>query len=338
MEINSFEPENVPKSEIGKFTKEYSPWARENLAKEIRELRNTTLVNPENETKIKELRDNFYKRFQDQKIDFEESLSERDVRSIAEREGVIFVHTIPTSGIHRRNTSDNNEKVDLDNLDPSDIIEKIIQENPDLSCSSVSFTKKIFDVEKEKSGTMYPFGLVMGSGTILSTYRFDAGTITEKGRAHKKSKYDPEVSDTSIQPNISEKISNVIDRKFDRYKNPETGFYDGFLNRDTGKIETKEIELNEDYRGSSTPGYYDEFVISNPRIDGLYIDLDKLMKMENYKAKEGIYDLLHQYKNVPIYVKEDGEVLVYTYDDDGILRSVTDVDLFTKLRKMTEAM
>lgn len=335
MESDSFETGGVNKSEIGKFTKEYSPWARDNLANEIRELRNTSFSNPENENKIKELRENFYKRFKEQKVNFEESLNDRDIRNIAEKEGIIFVHTIPTPGINRRNTSENNEKVDLNELDSTDLIEKIKQEKPDLSCSSVYFTKKMFDVEKDKSGTMYPFGLVMGSGTVLSTYRYDAGTITEKDRAHKKSKYDPEVSDTSIQPNISEKINNVVSRKFDRYKNPETGFYDGFLNRDTGEIETGEIEQNEDYLGSSTPGHYDEFVISKPGIDGLYVDLDKLRAMENYRAKEGVAELLREYKNVPIYVKEAGEMLVYTYDNDGILRAVDDIDLFTRLKQLS---
>ena len=88
--------------------------------------------------------------------------------------------------------------------------------------------------------------------------------------AHKKSKYDPDTQETCIQTDIQERMHQILTRGGDNFFNVATGWYDGFINPLTGKMETGDRttrEYNRDYyNGSSMPGNFDEFIISQPKM------------------------------------------------------------------------
>lgn len=334
--------EGAEKQEIRQFTKEYSPWARKKLADLIKIARlSDRLKNPdieEKNKKIAKLQEDFYQRFQKQKEEFESSLESREVSNIAKKYGVIFVHTIPTKNINRWNTYMNNQEINVHELSTEDLIKKIEERSPDLSCSSVSFKRRYSpnDVDK-KVGTMYPFGVVLKKGTILSAYRYDAGSLTEKGVAHKKSKYDPKTQDTSIQPEGAEKIDEVLNRKYDRYLNPESGYYDGYINQKTGEISSQKPKGTEGYRGEMTGIDFDEFIISKPVIDGLFIDLDNPTLADSWyrgERLEPINNLVQKFPNTPVYIKQDNEIKIYCYREDGSVEIVDDLDAFKNLKSI----
>ncbi|MEI7513133.1 MAG: hypothetical protein WCJ74_00735 [bacterium] len=335
----------VDKLDVRKFTKEYSPWARKDLADQIKIARLLDdLKNPESEAekkeKIQKMQDEFYKRFSKQKEEFENSLDNRDIVNVAKKYGVFFVHSMPTQNINRWNTGMNNEAVDATQLTVEQIIENIKNSKPDLSCSSVSFKKRYSPNDSKQIGTMYPFGVVLRSGKILSTYRYDAGTLTESGKEHKKSKYDPETQDTSIQENPEQKIDQVLKRKFDRYLNPESGYYDGFVDQDTGAMNSDWPEEKEGYRGDMSGRDFDEFVISKPEIDGLFIDLDSPTLSDSWSKGERldpINDIVQKYPNVPVYIKQKDEIKIYIYKEDGSVQVIDDLDAFEGLKSLSEA-
>lgn len=334
----------VDKLDVRKFTKEYSPWARKNLADEIKKARLLDeLKNPDSELekkdKIQKMQNEFYKRFSKQKEDFEGDLDNRDIANVAKKYGVFFVHTLPTENINRWNTGMNNKEVDADKLTIEDIIKNIKSIAPDLSCSSVSFKKRYSPNDPGQIGTMYPFGVVLKKGTILSTYRYDGSTLTEKGVQHKKSKYDPDVEDTSIQDNPEQKIDQVLKRKFDRYLNPETGYYDGFVDQDTGAMNTNWPEEKEGFRGDMSGRDFDEFVISKPEIDGLFIDLDSPALADSWYRGERldpINDIVQKYPGVPVYIKQKDEIKIYVYRENGSVEVIDDIGSFEGLKSLKE--
>lgn len=333
----------VDKLDVRKFTKEYSPWASKNLADEIKKARLLDdLKNPDSEekkVKIKKMQNEFYTRFAKQKEEFEASLENRDIANVAQKYGVFFVHTLPTENINRWNTGMNNKEVDADKLTVEDIIKNIKNKKPDLSCSSISFKKRYSPNDSEQIGTMYPFGVVLKKGTILSTYRYDGSTLTEKGVQHKKSKYDPETEDTSIQGNSEQKIDQVLKRKFDRYLNPESGYYDGFVDQDTGVMNSEWPKEDEGYRGDMSGRDFDEFVISKPEIDGLFVDLDSPSLSDSWYRGERldpINDIVSKYPNIPVYIKEKDEIKIYVYRENGSIEVIEDIDSFEGLKSLND--
>jgi hypothetical protein len=338
----------VSKSEIGQFTKEYSPWARKQLAEEITAARMSFKLREGDSEKtgenIKELQANFYKRFSKQKERFEQEADKRDIASIGKEYGVFFVHAIPTEGIDRWNTGINNQEVKADDLSLEDILRNIKEKKPDLSCSSVSFKKRYSpndkqqDEDRDQVGPMYPFGIVLKQGKVLSTYRYDAGTLTEKDTQHKKSKYDAETKDTSIQENAGEKVDNVLKRKFDRYLNPESGFYDRYIDHESGVVKEEKPEGKEGYRGDMSGRDFDEFVIEKPEIDGLFVDMDNPALQESWDTYKFDYvnELVHKYPGVPVYIKKGGEVTIYEYGEDGTIKTISDEKSFEQLKSLED--
>lgn len=337
------EEKSSHKLEIRNFTKEYSPWARQKLADEFKRariMRDLKEVSPEDtKEKITKLQEDFYQRFVEQKSNFENSLEERDITNIAKEKSVFFVHSIPTNEINRWNTGMNNETGDISQLSVDDILKNIKEKSPDLSCSSVSFKERSSPNEKERVGTMYPFGVVLSKGIVLSTYRYDGSTLSEKDKKHKKSKYDPDVKDTSIQENIGEKVNSVLDRKYDRYLNPESGYYDGYIDKETGLIGSKEPEGKQGFRGEFNGRDFDEFVVSKPKIDGLYVDMDNPAIQNDWDGPtrlESINDLVHKYKGVPVYVKSKDKVSIYVYETGDSVRVIEDIDSFKGLKSLED--
>lgn len=346
VDTESFKNEEVvstEKQDLRKFTKEYSPWARQKLADELKRariMRDLKEVSPEDtQEKLTKLQEDFYQRFTEQKEDFENSLEQRDIVNIAKEKSVFFVHTIPTGEINRWNTSMNNESLDISQLSIEDVLKNIQEKSPDLSCSSVAFKERSSPNEKEQVGTMYPFGVVLGRGTVLSTYRYDGFTLSEKDKDHKKSKYDPEVEDTSIQGDIKNKIDGVLGRKYDRYLNPESGYYDGYIDKETGLVGSKEPEGKEGFRGEMNGRDFDEFVISKPKMDGLYIDMDNPMLQDDWSGSTRIKvidELVHKYKGVPVYIKSKDKITIYVYGENDSVEIIEDIDSFKNLKSLDE--
>lgn len=332
-ENSSFESKTeigvLEKQEVRQFTREYSPWARKSLADQIKYARTLRSLQvggqEESEDQSSTLRDAFYERFAKQKQTFESSKAETSVENISKKYGVIFVHTFPLEGMSRWNTSANNEKLDVNSLRTQELVSNIIKNKPDLSCSSVSLDKRFSSLSDE---TMYPIGIVMSGGTILSAYRYDAGTLTEKNVEHKKSKYDRETRDTSIQENIPQKIDDVLTRKHDSHQNPETGFYNMHQNYKTGELEPRQYV--DGYRGdpTSSSNAFDEFVIEKPKVDGLYINMDdsRIKSLYEYDSDmvEKINQFVQGYPDVPVYIKSKGKLTILTYDTEGNARVVDD--------------
>jgi hypothetical protein len=338
-ETNNSE-EVIKKQEIRTFTREYSPWARKDLADQIKYARTLkslqTGQKDESIQQINDLQSAFYNRFANQKENFENSKLETDVENISQKYGVVFVHTFPIEGMSRWNTSMNNEQLDANSLTSQDILSNIIKNKPDLSCSSVSIDKRF---SSQPDDTMYPIGIVMRGGNILSAYRYDAGTLTEKDAGHKKSKYDPKTQDTSIQENVSQHIDDVLTRKYDSAQNPETGYNDMHQNYKTGELEPRQ-NTNEYIGNSNSDAHvFDEFVIEKPQIDGLYINMDdqRIKSFYDYQPEmvEKINQFVQGYPDVPVYIKNKGKLTILTYDTEGNARVIDNPDDFKSLKSLS---
>lgn len=311
---------------IRHFTKEYSPWARKKLADQISYARKMyalkTNSKEDTQKQISDLKEAFYERFTKQKEEFEGLSKENSIEEISRKYGVVLVHTFPVEGMSRWNTTMNNEEMGGNEMNLGSLLASVKEKGHDLSCSSVSIDKRYSSVN---DNTMYPVGVVLKGGNILSAYRFDASTLTEKGALHKKSKYDDETQDTSIHPDILKKIDNVLTRRFDKYQNPETGYYDVHRHYKTGEFEPHEIP--EKYHGYSTSDQngYDEFIVSHPEIDGFYINLDdsRLQGEWNDYVLNRVNKLVQEHPGAPVYIKNKGELRVYAYDSEGNARVIS---------------
>lgn len=331
--------EVLEKQEIRQFTKEYSPWARKNLSDQIKYARTLrslqTGEKDESKQQIENLQSAFYNRFANQKEDFENSKSETSVENISKKYGAIFVHTFPIEGISRWNTGMNNEQLDANSLSSQELLSNILKNKPDLSCSSVSMDKRF---SSQPDDTMYPIGIVMRGGNILSAYRYDAGTLTEKGAEHKKSKYDPKTQDTSIQENVSQQIDDVLTRKYDSAQNPETGYYDMHRNYKTGELEPR--QHTSEYRGESASdsNAFDEFIIEKPQVDGLYINMDDQRIKDFYDYQPNMVEKINQfvqgYPDVPVYIKNKGKLMILAYDTEGNARVIDNPDDLQSLKTL----
>ncbi len=318
------------KQDIREFTKEYAPWARKKLADELkiarlkRDLQSESNGDIEKETS--DLTTHFYERFTKVQKDFENESEARDISQIAKKYGVFFVHSIPTKGINKWNTGMNNKAAgQIDNEDTLESnIARIQEHSPDLSCSSVSFEERESPFPSNQVGTMYPFGFVLGRGKVLSAYRFDAGTLYEEGKNHKKSKYDQATQDTSIQGDIEENVDAVLKRKFDRKLNPATGLYEG------------ENDPKRRYNGMHSGRDLDEFIVAQPELDGFYIDLDdeRLNTEYNTRALDEINRIVDEYKGIPVYIKEKGKVGIYVYQENGEVAAISDLPAFKGLKRL----
>lgn len=216
--------------ETRRFEREFAPWARDRAVATLRGLpksQRPAFINGHH-SEMENLHASF--------------LDEREMRDINAFPEHIFVHTFPTDSTGRANTAANNEEIDVRKLSTRAAIEAVLSKQLTLSCSAVAKSGRnpgpdiVFRVangrdvacygaskrQKDYAPTMYPFGVILDDGCILSAYRNDAGTLQEKGRPHRKSKYDPGTKLTAIQPNPNEAIPNALEEftRFSNYENP----------------------------------------------------------------------------------------------------------------------
>ena len=330
LEDNLASPAEIHKQsdhlEIRRHTQTYAPLARSELAGRIKMARlrkELGLISSEEENEvIEELQDNFNKRFGEEKDTFEsEVLKERSVVEVSKNKHVLFVHTMPFDKIDSQaNTSMNNQLISTEEMTTEDRIGMILHEQPSISCSTVSL-----DSEKQygpgfKSKTMYPFGVVLDEGIILSAHRNDGG-IETVSRTAKHRKYDSKNKDSSVQPNIVAQVEYSIEGKFSRE-------YDKQFKTEYGGVD-------EGYSGTSHKDY-NELVIAEPHISGFFIDADETYKLqeqaEYYRAPQmkidkydfsgfrwkKMKDFISKYPDVPIYIREHGVTSEYVFKDGEI--------------------
>ena len=329
LEDNLASPAEIHKQsdhlEIRRHTQTYAPLARSELAGRIKMARlrkELGLISSEEENEvIEELQDNFNKRFGEEKDTFEsEVLKERSVAEVSKNKHVLFVHTMPFDKIDSQaNTSMNNQLISTEEMTTEDRIGMILHEQPSISCSTVSL-----DSEKQygpgfKSKTMYPFGVVLDEGIILSAHRNDGG-IETVSRTAKHRKYDTKNKDSSVQPNIIAQVEHSIEGKFSRE-------YDKQFKAEYGGVD-------EGYSGTSHKDY-NELVIAEPHISGFFIDADETYKLEEQsqyrepQMKIDKYDFtgfrwkrmkgfISKYPDVPIYIREHGVTSEYIFKDGEI--------------------
>ncbi|MEI8337583.1 MAG: hypothetical protein WCF92_00370 [bacterium] len=128
---------------------------------------------------------------------------ERDLASISKRDGIIFLHGLPTGERPMNETSENNEVISTRGLGTDTKLNLLIGLEPTISASAIR-------EGDETSKTFYPFGVILNQGKVLSAYKEDAGTITE-GVYSRRSKYDKQTQGTSIQQNSATKLQEAVD-------------------------------------------------------------------------------------------------------------------------------
>lgn len=296
--------------ELREFTRKYSPIARDDLAHEIKLAKvrkELGIISKDEELEsVTELRDQFRERFEQQKDLFsKESLDSRSVEIVSKEKGIIFVHTIPLDGIEQEaNTQMNNKQVFTRLMNTKERIGTIINKKPSISCSTLEMNGLIkYGINPEKGGkTMYPFGIVINKGTILSANRFDSGTVAIS-RTAKHRKYDLNEPDTSIQPKIEAQIKYSTEGPFSKSE---------------GKRFVKEHGHIDGMGGALKFMDYNEFTVAEPEISGFFIDEDLI------KFKEDVYGPMYwdeiikyfdQYPDVPIYIKKDNNIVEFVYKD-----------------------
>ena len=243
---------------------------------------------------------------------FEESLPSRDIKRYKSH---VFVHTIALEATGRANTGMNNEILDTQNMSPAESIRRVLGGNISLSCSAIpkktdpprperSFVletngeKSVFGMNrraKEDAKTMYPFGLILEEGLILAAYRNDAGTLIEKGRHHRRSKYDKRTKDSAIQENIRESIDHALE--------PATRFMG-----------------HEDHGAQQMGRDLNELVVSHTKAGHLFLNLDDPScsageAKESYhygrKVKALIAEveaLATEFPHLPMMIQHEGEI------------------------------
>lgn len=329
--------------DIRRHTQTYAPLARSELAGRIKMQRlrkELGLISEEEEQEsIAKLQDNFDKRFDEEKEAFEiESHNERSVAEVSKNKRVLFVHSIPFDDIDSQaNTSMNNQLISTEEMNTEERIGMIIHEQPSISCSTVSLDTSPQYGTGFKAKTMYPFGLVVDEGTILSAHRNDGG-IETISRTAKHRKYDTQDKDSSIQPNIEAQIEYAIEGNFSRE-------YDR-------KFEARYGEIDKGYSGTSHKDY-NELVIAEPHISGFFIDAVETYKLEEqaqYRAPQmkidkynftgvrwkKMKDFVSKYPDVPIYIRERGVITEYVFIDGKIrpIREEGKIDIHKPSREL----
>ncbi len=309
------------------FTKRHAPIARQEQAarlKMIRLRREIGLIDDEGERlEIQEAQKSFEDRFGKQEIAYtQEALDVRSVEQISEKEKVIFVHAVPLDIDESMNTQMNNPVASTSKMSVPERIGMIVHEDISVSCSTVPLgTEKQYGKKVPK--TMYPFGVVIDSGTVLSAHRYDGG-ISTVSKTAKHRKYDKGEQDVSVQPNIAAQLEYALHGPFsDEYER---------------ELEKKHGHIN---KGSQvgTGSDYNEIVVEKPKVSGFYIDADKTYEAECVRERQmhsdarvcdpvhyGTYNfegfrwremkkILAEFPDVPVYIREHGQVKEYICTD-----------------------
>ncbi len=214
----------------------------------------------------------FYKEQSDLKSSFESEEKERDIETLSKDKGYIFLHGIPTKNRNMNNTAENNPAMKTSGMSTEDKLSLLMGLEPTVSAS-------VLKEGQQDAQTYYTFGVILGGGKVLSAYKEDSGTLAESLYS-RRSKYDRETKQTSIQPNITAHLDEAVNAPVE--------------SRNWGK--------------------YNEIVVEQPKVAGLYINLSQL---NNNYDRIGIGELKRysEIMNLPIYALKDGEI--YPFDIDS---------------------
>lgn len=233
----------------------------------------------------KDMLDDFYKKQSDLKSTFESEEKSRDVETLSKEKGYIFLHGIPTKNRGMNNTAENNPALKTGGMSTEDKLSLLIGLEPTISAS-------VLKEGQQDAHTYYTFGVILGGGKILSAYKEDYGTLAENLYS-RRSKYDKETQDTSIQSNIDKKLDEAVNAPVE--------------SRNWGK--------------------YNEIVVEQPKVAGLYINLSQLN--QNHDCI-GIAEL-QKYAtdmSLPIYGLKEGKL--YFFDVDGKIETREDGKRYQK--------
>ena len=265
----------IDKNGIRRFTRSYSSVERIAKAQELRGI-------PKDQRE--EELESFYKEQEAIRLEFLETLDERQVEDIMNQDNVIFTHGIPLESM--KNTSHNNTVIDTEKIKPETKAKLILGFQPTISACVTKIS------EQNPNAHYYKFGLMIGRGTVMLAHNRDTGTIADNmySRRLKDGEYNqdgernsyingksysflPEdMSNHSIQMNIQENIRQAIEEPI-------------------GSI--------------GSPGYAsNEVVIENPDAIGFYIDFNnQISEAELIQITKIARDI-----NLPIFGFRNGQI------------------------------
>lgn len=224
------------------------------------------------------------------KSSLENEKEKRSVESLSKKHDCIFIHGIPwQEKVGAGNTSENNAFIKADNITVEDRIKLIMGLQPTISVSVLK--------EGTRKESLYPFGLILSGGSVLSAHNDDAGTVA-KNLYYRKSKYDHDekTKGTSIQPNIEENIEKSL-----KQKSPQ--------------------EMR----------HYNEFVVEEPKIAAFYVNMSNFDMLNKYNIFEELKKYTNEF-NLPVFALKDGKMYPMGTEstanfeefitDDGITRNL----------------
>lgn len=107
---------------------------------------------------------------------------ELDISKLARENNAIVVHAIPLDGWSMRNTSMNNQEVEVDKLSAKEKADILLTKKPDISASILSIDRI------EHQDMFYPFGYIV-DGKMIASWEGDQGTVADGGGRRRKEEY-----------------------------------------------------------------------------------------------------------------------------------------------------
>lgn len=228
------------------------------------------------DNELKEAKKEAHKFYEEQKdihdVFEKEKDKGRDVTSISKEKRVLFLHALPLDGYGMGNTSENNPNIDTEKMTSVDKTRIVLGIEPTISVSTIN-------ISGENSGnkfqTMYPMGLIIGEGTVLSAYGGDAGTYSDNPFV-RRSKYDRRLK-SAVQENFTENMERAM--------------------------------KGEAGEGTMQMGW-NEVVVENPKVSGIFLDMNRFVG-DKTKAVDAIKQAFKMGKEfgIPVYdIRPNGEM------------------------------
>ncbi len=208
--------------------------------------------------------DIFYKEQENLQTIFGKEEAKRSVENLSKENDCVFTHGIPWGElIGSGNVHENNSTANTGKMSPDDRIKLLMGLQPTISVSVLK--------EGTRKEGMYPFGVILGGGRVLSAYDDDAGTVAET-LYYRKSKYDHDEKTkiTSIQSDIEKNIAKSI-------ASPTSTFHS-----------------------------YNEFIVEEPKIAGFYVNVSSGM----FDDRDVFHELQKHIKqfDLPVFAIKDGKI------------------------------
>lgn len=216
-----------------------------------------------------------------QKVFEQEKASERDVATVSNEKGVLFLHALSLDGYVSTNTSENNPIIDTEKMTSLDKVRIVLGVEPAISVS----TRNI--IGENKVETMYPMGLIIGAGTVLSAYGGDAGTYADNPSVRRSQ--DDDRLKSAVQEDFSQNMKGALERELSMSS--------------SGAV------------GSATA--WNELVVENPMVSGVFIQMNSFGN-EATRAVASMKQAFIMSKEfgLPVYgIRHNGEMLQFLSED-----------------------